>query len=781
MKSYITFLSRNKLYTAIQFFGLAIALGTVILLTSYARTEFNIGNRQPVSRQLYAVGSGDALGMTVGTAPEFFPSIPEIKEWTRLIRTNDNQIDVTIDNQYYQAQCLGVDPNFFQLIDFPLIGCDRSKALAGTDEVVISETFANKVFGNEDPIGRTIMYLNQTPLRVVGILPTFSPTELLKPVDILISFKQLEKDYAYMDNFGSVQIFVTLAEGTTPDIVARKLLDKYTGYWDYWKEDASDNGFLWGSTLTRMDEIYFSPLNRYGPFRQGTRKQVHILFGIALILLLSAVINYINLTVSQTGKRAHEMATRRLMGDSAGQIVLRYLSESAIFTTGCFIGGCLIAFIAKPYFNYLLSPQIPLDPDLPTIVYALLLLIGIAGISGWIPALIIRKYRPIDIVKGNFRLQNKQLFSRVFIIVQNVISTLLITLGLTMAAQMYHLATLPTGYNTDLVFIKAWELGFTYDKQVILQKRLQALPQVTEAALARQLPFACGHNGVHQPDEESSSWLHLSGVDSAAFRMLGFEEVARWSEPLPGMLWVTEETCRRYQLSADHPYFGQYDGKEGAPFVCGVIRDYRSLGSLDTPLPDSHGAVAMLDTKKPVFNQLVRTQGDRTEALKAIRQTIKEVSTDVLGLPKDLPADYIDDYLDKDLTHEKNIVMLVLCFMAISILISALGLLAMSISYTEQHSKRIALCKIMGAETNGAVWELSKRFMALSLLAACFALPLSIKAVQTCLESFYNRIAFPWHLIALAVLTTVGIEFVSIIGQTLKVARRNPIDSIRNE
>ena len=249
-----------------------------------------------------------------------------------------------------------------------------------------------------------------------------------------------------------------------------------------------------------------------------------------IILLLSAIINYINLTVSQTGKRAHEMATRRLLGDTAGEIVLRYLAESALFTTGCFIGGCLIAVIAKPYFEYLLSTQISLIYSFSTVAYMLLLLVGIAGVSGLIPALIMHRYHPIDIVKGNFRLQNKQIFSRLFIIVQNVISTVLITLGLTMAVQMHHLATLPTGYNTDLVFVKAWTLGMTHDKQVILQERLQALPQVAEVALARGLPFICGHNGVQQPDEESRSWLHLSDMDSAAFRMLGFEVLERWSD-----------------------------------------------------------------------------------------------------------------------------------------------------------------------------------------------------------------------------------------------------------
>ncbi len=780
MKSYFTFLSRNKLYTAIQFFGLAIALGVVLLLTLYAKTEFNIGNRQPYSHQLYAIGYGDGIGMTVGTAPELFPSIPEIKEWTRLI--NNELTDLTIDNNYYQVNSLAVDSNFFRLMDYPLIGCERDKVLNGTNEAIISEPFARKVFGNEDPIGRTIMYLNQTPLRVVGILPTFDPTELLKPVDLLVPIRLVEKTYSWMDNFGSTQTFVTLAERATPGTVSRKLLDSYKSYWNYWKEDNSTNSFIWGSSLTRMDEIYFSPMNHYTPFRNGTRKQVQILLAIAMILLLSAVFNYINLTVSQTGKRAHEMATRRLMGDSAGQIVLRYLAESAIFTTGCFIGGCLIAVIAKPYFEYLLSTQIAMSLSPATVAYSLLLLVGITGISGLVPALIIRKYSPIDIVKGNFRLQNKQLFSRLFIIVQNVISTFLITLGLTMAVQMHYLATLPTGYNTDLVFVRTWDLGATYDKQAILQKRLQALPQVAEVALARKLPFVSGHDGVRQPDEEGMSWLHLSDVDSTAFRMLGFEVTERWSDPLPGMVWVTEETCRRYNLSADTPHFGKNGDEGGYRYnVCGVIRDYRSLMPLNTPTPDSHGAVGVMDPQGYVISQVVRTQGNRSEALAAIRHTCREVSKEVIGMPKDLEADYIDDYLDKDLTHEKNIVMLVLCFMVISILISAMGLFAMSISYTEQQSKRIALCKVMGAETSSAVWELSKRFMTLSLLAACFALPISLKAVQISLESFYNRIAFPWHLIAAAVLATIVIAFVSIISQTLKVARRNPIKSIRTE
>ena len=129
-----------------------------------------------------------------------------------------------------------------------------------------------------------------------GIIPgRYRPSYRCHRRALLVPIRLVEKTYSWMDNFGSTQTFVTLTEDAIPGIVTRKLLDSYKSYWDYWKEDNSTNNFTWGSSLTRMDEIYFSPLNHYTPFRNGTRKQVQILLAIAMILLLSAVFNYINL------------------------------------------------------------------------------------------------------------------------------------------------------------------------------------------------------------------------------------------------------------------------------------------------------------------------------------------------------------------------------------------------------------------------------------------------------------------------------------------------------
>ena len=580
-----------------------------------------------------------------------------------------------------------------------------------------------------------------------------------------------------MDNLGGVLTVAKLAEGTDTEALQEKLLDKYCGYWEHWSRSQDSNGITWGASLTRWDDLYFSPLGKSG-IRSGNRALVQVLLLVAVVLLISAVFNYINLTVAQTGKRAHEMATRRLLGDSAERIILRYLQESGLFTFSCGMTGIGVAVLLKPYVEQMLSTRIVWSLHPAMVLGFMGLLAVIALISGWVPAWIVARFQPLDIVKGNFRLQNKQVLSRVFIVAQHIISTVLIAMGLTMTAEMHHLATLPMGYNMqDIVFIQAWQLGPRADRQNLLKERLQALPQVAENSLGRKVPLITGHDGVHQPGEEALSWLHLSDMDSVAFRMLDFQVVERYSDPVPGMLWVTEDTRDRYGISADKPYFDE----QGYRKVCGVIKDYRSLTALSTPMPDTHSAIQVTDPNGYVFTHIIRTQGNHVEALKAIRETCQEVCREIIGVPKELKIEYMKDYLRNELNGERKTMTLVLCFMVISILISALGLLAMSVSYTEQQSKRVALCKVMGASTRSMVLELSRNFMLLSGIATLIAVPIGLKAMQHYLEEFYYRIDFPWYLLVIAVLLAWLISFVSIVGQTWKVARRNPIESIKTE
>lgn len=774
--TYLRFLSRNKLYTFIEVFGLSVALGFVILLASYARTEFSVGAKQPLSQRLYVVGAGDSFGMTLGTSEEFFPSIPEIKGWTRIC--DGGNADIMVGDDYYQAAEASIDTNFFKFFDYRLTGCPKDKVLENEDEVILSESFAKKVFGNESPIGRSIS-VGKSNLTVTGVIEDFGPTDVFRHFDMLTSIKCAQKKYAWMDNFGGTIPIVRLDNGTDVEKVRQDLLKKYMDYWDFYKADNSGNAFFWGSSLTRLDKVYFSGQEAYNILRTGDRKQVELLFFVALVLLISAIFNYINLTVAQTGKRAKEMMTRRLLGESSRNIVARYIAESFAFTVGCFAAGCLLAYSFKPFFDRILSADIVLTPDLATALYAVLALVVISIVSALLPAMLVSHFKPIDVVKGEFRFKNKMIFAKVFIVLQTVFSTVLIAMAITMTAQVSYLVKLPYGYETkDIIQVNSYALGFDRGPQEALQARLKALPQVKDAGLGINSPAACGANGLHDSDDNLSGWLRLAQMDTTSLRILGINVLEKYSELTSPKVLLTETSKRNLGVTAEHPFAGG-SYTNGEYEICGVIPDFRANNALFEPMENEQNSIRIIDENYPyACIQLLRITGDRSEAMEAVNAACMEFARETLGIPADMESYYLDEKLVDDLKGTRNTMLLVISFMVMAILISALGLFAMSLYYTEQQSRQIAVRKVFGAEVGSAVWTLSKSFMLMSVTAVVLAAPLAVWGITYYLQGFYTKIAFPWWAIILASLISLLISLLSVLGQTYAAATRNPVKTL---
>lgn len=774
--TYLRFLSRNKLYTFIEVFGLSVALGFVILLASYARTEFSVGAKQPLSRQLYVIGAGNSFGMTLGTSEEFFPSVPEIKAWTRI--SYGGTADVMVGDDYYQAAEISVDTNFFKFFDYRLTGCPKDNVLENEDEVILSESFAKKVFGNEDPIGRTLS-VDKSKWTVVGVVEDFGPVDVFNHCDMFTSIKRAQRRFAWMDNFGNTIPIVRLDEGTDVEKVRDDLLKKYLGYWNFYKADNSDNAFLWGASVTRLDKVYFSDLEEYSCIRTGDKKQVGLLFIVALVLLISAIFNYINLTVAQTGKRAKEMMTRRLLGESSKNIVARYIAESFAFTVGCFAAGCLLAYSFKPFFDRILSADIVLTPDLATALYAVLALVVISIVSALLPAMLVSHFKPIDVVKGEFRFKNKMIFAKVFIVLQTVFSTVLIAMAITMTAQVSYLVELPYGYETkDIIQVNSYALGFDRGPQEALQARLKALPQVKDAGLGINSPAACGANGLHDSDDNLSGWLRLAQMDTTSLRILGINVLEKYSELTSPKVLLTETSKRNLGVTAEHPFAGG-SYTNGEYEICGVIPDFRANNALFEPMENEQNSIRIIDENYPyACIQLLRITGDRSEAMEAVNAACMEFARETLGIPADMESYYLDEKLVDDLKGTRNTMLLVISFMVMAILISALGLFAMSLYYTEQQSRQIAVRKVFGAEVGSAVWTLSKSFMLMSVTAVVLAAPLAVWGITYYLQGFYTKIAFPWWAIILASLISLLISLLSVLGQTYTAATRNPVKTL---
>ena len=783
MKSYLKFLSRNKLYTAIEAFGLSVALAFVMILVSYAFMEYRVGTHQRDAKNLYVPGTGDYLGMTLGTAKEFFPSIPEVKEWTRFAAFEMDK-GAMVNDRYFQVKALAIDPNFMQMMGFKCSGGSANRMLTDKNQAIISESFAKRAFGNQNPIGQVVK-CDTMKLKVVGIVEDFGREDVLEPTDIFISMKYEEAWLSPMDQFGMVVSVARLADNADPAKVNETLLNKYMGYWkQWWSREKTEKSFLWGASFVRWDQVYFSDITHPEMVRQGNPTLVNVLLLVALILLLSAIFNYINLTVAQIGNRAKEMATRRLLGESVMGVVMRYIKEAALFTAVCFLLGIWLAWTFTPLFNSILDTKIMLFSS-PMVWGCLLVAYLVTSLlSGLLPAIMVSRFNPIDVVKGTIRLRSKMWFSKVFIVAQSIISMTLVVMAITMMLQMHHLANLPLGYNTKDILCVSTTFGFDNweDKNAALVAKLKSLPEVEEATAISNTPINSFRNSVLDEKGEAISYVRLSVLDSTAMKMLGIKVMERYSDPTPGKLWLSEEAKQYFGVSSKKPYFGHQKGKPEYE-VCGIVRDFHCGDALDefSGGHQNYNAICVPSSPYVLWTILVKTHGDHAQALSDIRTTCKQVAKEQMGVPTDMETEYLDDTLKDALKEKHNTMVLIITFMGISILISALGLFGMSVYYGNQQRRQIALRKVMGALVADAAWQLSKRFLATSCVAVVIAIPLCVKLMQEYLIGFNFRIAFPWWVLIVGAFFTLVIALLSVIGCTLRAAMQNPVDSIKAE
>jgi len=216
MKSYFRFLSRNKLYAIIEAFGLAFSLGFVILLVAYAKAEFSTGRSIKDADKIYLLGTGDMFGMTLDTPVEFFHQLPEIESWTRI--SNGMLSDVVVGDDYYSISSVFVDSTFFQLFDYRLTGSNRQQVLKSEDEVLVSESFARKAFGQENALGKKIK-VGDEYYTISGVVEDFGRNDLFSETDVFFSIKKAYNYYQRMDNFGNTQTFLTLKPNAAPEKV----------------------------------------------------------------------------------------------------------------------------------------------------------------------------------------------------------------------------------------------------------------------------------------------------------------------------------------------------------------------------------------------------------------------------------------------------------------------------------------------------------------------------------------------------------------------------------
>ena len=796
MSSYLKFLGRNKLYTVIEAVGLIISIAFVILIGNYVYQQYSVAYGNPYRNRVYAVGNQDYMSLSWWDKTVFEDKLPEAEAVAR-ISGSDYGFITLADNQTVSAVVTEVDPEFFDL--FPslalLEGNMDEFRLQG--HCLVSEALANRAF-NGDAIGKPIQitfFDEKIESMVCGIFKD-ADNSMVPHMDVFLN-PEFDELYASGNQkpFSSIGQYMTLIkvhEGTDREQLAKKV--EAVGLPNY------SDGFVKAMPIYNLPEVFFN--DSQWVFKKGNKSVLQMLTVVVLLLLLSAIFNYVNLNMALSGKRAKEMATRRLHGATKGRIVMKYITESVTFTAVCFVLALLLAVALLPMMNDLLRAvsggetgidaeafeqfvPVRFDWSVGIVAVYLVAVVLLGTLAGIAPAAIASRFEPIDVVRGTYRIQTKRVFSKVFIVFQNTITIVLIAMALLMEVQMRHMMNRPTHMRSEgLYSLQCWVRD--YADLVPLIDRLEKIPNVKAVGYGRG--FAGQMNmgtSVKTPDGEMVN-MQLILCDETYFNMLGLQVVEDFGVPKTNSVWMSKTLAEKLALNdSTVNYYPRHMRINGSrPETVGGVYEDLPTRSAAASEPNQYSAVIIAKAEDLIWGNgvMVDVSGDYKETEKAILEAYRDYSEAMNGTYVEAAQNgYVKDLNNLLLQPAKMAMRLLELFMILSVLISLLGLVAMSTYYSEQSTKSIAVRKVFGGTVEGELWRSVKGYMVLVGIAAVVGAPLAVWLCGKYLDRFAYRIDHYGWIIIVAVVVAMLMAFLSVLWQTLKAARTNPAEALKKE
>lgn len=786
-RSFFNFLGRNKLYAAINIFGLSVSLMFVILIADYTLRQLTCDDYHAKADRIYVIGNEERITSGYYLQKYLRDRYPEI-ESTCAVAVSGQSTDATqpveVGLQKYSATILFADTTFFRIFDYQLLDGDREQVLASRDNVVLSESFARKVFGTFNPMGQVIRFPDEEKSYVVSGVVRDIDRSVIPNMDIIMRAERLcdinSANDEHMSNSGAVTTFILARPGADLTAKIPDMLDYFKEiYWIY------KGNVYQHVTLTPLRDVYFLSQNNDGGFNYGSWPFVMILFGVGAVILLFAVMNYINLTVAQTGFRAKEMAARRLLGASRGEIILKLILESTFLCVVAFVIALFLAAAVEPGASRLLGSKIGVWQDMtPAVVACYAAFIVVLGVvAGFIPAMMVSRYKPVDIVRGSFRHRTKMFYSKVLITIQNVITIVLIATSLTIGLQIRHLISAPMGYNTADILDVSTEI-FTGKPQIAqFREELLREPCVEAVALGCGTPHDRGNNNTMQYGPDRMIGFQIFIGDSTYFRILGLERLRdnhlATREDGNNALFVNQYALQALGIAEDATNFKVGENYTYNYDIAGVYRDFQLGSALDELQPvllKYYDSPEEFLKKAYPWNILVKIHGEKTAAYNTVKSVFERISDGAVFTG----AEYIEQEIEADYAQQRRILHIVGIFTLVAILISALGLVAMSTYYIQQKEQEVAVRKVFGSTRGEVLTRLVGNFMRLVGAAFVIAVPVAWYLLERWLQDYSVRISLSPLIFLASGAFAAAVAFVAVFWQSSRAADSNPVDSIKN-
>ena len=774
MKSFWNFLKKNKLYGGINLVGLTVSMAFVLLLAVYIQRQLSTDSFQQNADRIYVIANEDNVTMGYWLDKHLKNNFPEIEKGC-CVANIASASAFTIGGELVYGSTMAADSTFFEMFSYDLVQGNKADWRVSWDRCMVSREFANAHFGDKDPIGQVITLNDNAdyPLTVCGVYEDFG-NSILKAPDVLMRGEIMPKiNSAHnesMSNAGGGICFVMAYPGA--DLQARHsdILDWCEeNFWVYKSQydkvriiPLRDMYFLEEGTRDGTETIQF-----------GNRSFVNLLLAMCILLLAFAVLNYINMTTALTGFRAKEMATRRLVGADKRSIFFKVISESTLICGISMLLAILLAEALSPAVSRMLEYQVSIFKAItPVNVLLVLGFIVILGIlSGIVPALLIQKAQPIEIVRGTLRLKTKTVYSKVIIIVQNVVAIIMLVSALTMGLQIRHMISADLGYNTKDILVVDNAFGQTGQIRPLLDKWREE-PCVEEVGQGDGIPLGGTNNWtMEMPDGHWVSFQQIQG-DDKYFDILGLK--VKQDNHQPNKWWLNEYAFKQIGIEETATEF--QTAQNGTRSIGGIYYDFKIR-----PLEQDQSAAMIYNRGENPDDDypwvlLVKTTGDQAAAKKRVEAIAGEVFPGRL-----FEAQYIEEMIEDGFGDESRVLKIVIIFTLLSILVSALGLFAMSSYYMQQEIRSVSVKKVFGADYSGVLKELVLSFMKMVGIAFVIGVPIAWFIMSRWLSGYGHRIDLHWWIFVLAGLAVAFIAAISVLYQSIKTARTNPAEALKKE
>ncbi|UFH54213.1 ABC transporter permease [Spirosoma sp. KNUC1025] len=787
---------RNKIFSGINVVGLSVGLGSCLLLFMYITHELSYDDFQKKADRLvrvtmeYSMEGRVAKIPVTGTkvAPEFGRQFPEIESGVRLI--NRDAVVINGDRQFSEKRVVFADSAFFSLFSFPLRTGNPQTALAGPNLVVLSATTAQKYFGGANPIGKNLRINTGGSFRdytVTGIVEDCPANSQIK-YDLLASFATLpaaKTEEWYSANYATYLLL------RKPEDIAR-LQAKIPAFMktQFSKDEMSAGSYLtYNLEPIRRVHLHSEVEGSFEP--NGDLTYIYIFGSIALLILLIACVNYVNLATSRAVERAQEVGVRKVMGAMQGQLFGQFIGESVIVTSIALALGLLLAILTLPLFNTLSDRQFTSDVWLKPGNLLLLLGIGlvVSLLAGSYPALVLARFQPVRVLKGHLKTVGAGQFRKALIVFQFAITAFLIISTLLVRNQLSFIQHKKLGYSKDHV------LMLPVDKQVkekisTLKTEFRQNTDVQQVSLASESPvFVNGGYGMRRANRPDDQYKMVAGlqIDEDFIKTMGLQLVA-------GRDLTRTDVEQAMKSDGDSLNYYHFIPNESAVKELGwtpqqaigqkIDMGGNRKGEIKAVVADFHFAsmkqkIGPLILFPEVGGEilLVKLSGSQLPA------TLQFLEGKWRTLIPERPFSYefMDEEFNKLYAAETRTGRIFSVFAFLSIFLACLGLFGLSAYTTAQRTKEIGVRKVLGASVFSIVGLLSKDFLKLVVIAIVVASPVGWYAMNRWLRDFTYRIDIDWWVFALAGLLAVGIALLTVSFQSIRAALMNPVKSLKTE